>query len=365
MSVLTRYWIKEFLKFFLIIQIIVMAVFVSVDYLTNMDRFIKSGISLMGGMGYVLLKTPFMFVQLTPAGTVLAVVTVFGVMNRNNELLAVRSGGISLYALVRPAIAVGIMMALMMIFLGETVVPLTMAKANEIKYGVLKKTRNLFATRENIWIKGEGAFYHFRYVDPRDNAISGVTLTWLDSSFRVSRRIDAHTGHYDTARRQWILERVLEQTFEEGEKRDRNSPLIQRIETLAVSLEFEPADLIGVVKKSNEMGFTELAAYIRKVRQEGYDATTYIVDLYGKTAFPFICLIMALIGSAAGMKRFVKENLALGIVIGIGASFFYWFIYGFFTSLGYGRMLPPFVAAWATNFIFMCIAVIYLLGSEQ
>ncbi len=75
-SILTQYWVKEFFRFFLIIQSIVMSIFISVDYLTNMDKFIKSGISLASGFGYVLLKTPFMFVQLTPAGTVLAVVTV-------------------------------------------------------------------------------------------------------------------------------------------------------------------------------------------------------------------------------------------------------------------------------------------------
>ncbi len=364
MTILTRYWIKEFLKFFLIIQTIVMAIFVSVDYLTNMDRFIKSGISLGSALGYVLLKTPFMFSQLTPAGTVLAVVTVFGIMNRNNELMAVRSGGIALYTLVKPAIAVGILMAALMIFLGETVVPLTMARANDIKYGVLKKTRNVFATRENIWIKGEGAIYHFRYFNPRDNAISGVTLTWFDNAFQIIRRVDAHIGHFDENRQLWILRKVLEQSFEQdGVHLD--APLIKNSETLPIALEFLPEDLSSVVKKSNEMSFTELAAHIRKVKSEGYDATTYIVDLYGKTAFPFICLIMALMGSAAGMKRFVKENLSLGIIIGIGASFFYWFIYGFFTSLGYGRMLSPFVAAWATNFLFLCVAVIYLMSSEQ
>ncbi len=360
MPILTQYWIREFIKFFLIIQTIVMSIFISVDYLTNMDKFLKSGISLLDAFGYVLLKTPFMFVQLTPAGTVLAVVTVFGLMNRNNELMALRAGGISVYYLVKPAVLTGIALAFMMIFLGETVVPLTMSKANHIKYSVLKKNRNIYSVRENLWIKGEGSIYHFRYVNPRDKTLSGITLTWLNREFGVIRRVDARSASFDSTKEVWHLEKVLEQTFDPNGQSD-----IKNYDDLEIELEFKPEDFKAVVKKSNEMSFAELASHIRKVQREGYDATTYKVDLYGKTAFPFICLIMSIMGAATGMRRMVKENLPLGIGIGIAASFFYWFIYGFFISLGYGRMLHPFVSAWATNFIYLFIALIYLLNSEQ
>ncbi|MBF0230468.1 MAG: LptF/LptG family permease [Desulfamplus sp.] len=383
MPILIQYWFKEFARFFLIIQTIVMAIFISVDYLTNIDKFLKSGISLVSGLGYVLLKTPFMFVQLTPAGAVLAVVTVFGIMNRNNELLAIKSSGITTSYIVMPAICTGICLALLMFFLGETLVPITMAKANYIKYSVIKKNRNLYAVRENIWIKGDMSISHFKYFNPRDKTISGITITFFDSDFKVSKRVDAQSGKFeqDIERLKnleisyndeelkekiklksglWILTGVLEQTFD----RKINDFVIKEYEQKELDLELKPDDLKAIVKKSDEMDFRELASHISKVEGEGYDATTYKVDLFGKTAFPFICVIMSIIGSAAGMRRFVKENLAFGIAIGIGASFFYWIVYGFSTSLGYARVLPPFVSAWATNFLFLCLAVIYILNTE-
>ncbi|MBF0467376.1 MAG: LptF/LptG family permease [Desulfamplus sp.] len=380
MSILTQYWIKEFFRFFLIIQTIVLSIFVAVDYLTNMDKFFKSGITLVNAFGYVLLKTPFMFVQLTPAGTVLAVVTVFGLMNRNNELLAIKSGGISIWYIVTPAVVTGICLAFMMLFLGETIVPLTMSKANHIKYSVIKKNRNIHAVRENIWIKGEDSISHFKYFNSTDKTISGITITFLDNKFRISRRLDAENGKLkdndrsdyktednenpeiksDPKRVKWILSGVVEQTFDEKTE----DFVIKEYDQKEIDLELKPEDLKAVVKKSDEMDFRELAAHIQKIHNEGYDPTTYKVDLFAKSAFPFICVIMAIIGAAAGMRRFVKENLAAGIGIGIGASFFYWIVHGFSTSLGYARMLPPFISAWATNFIFLCIAIIYLLNTE-
>ena len=52
----------------------------------------------------MLLKLPFMFVQLTPASLLLAVIASFGIMNRNQELTALKSSGISVYFLVKPAL---------------------------------------------------------------------------------------------------------------------------------------------------------------------------------------------------------------------------------------------------------------------
>ncbi|MBF0203833.1 MAG: LPS export ABC transporter permease LptG [Desulfamplus sp.] len=364
MSILTQYWIKEFSRFFFIIQTIVMSIFVAVDYLTNMDKFLKSGMSLISALGYVLLKTPFMFVQLTPAGTVLAVVTVFGLMNKNNELLAIKSSGVSAWYMVTPAVLTGICLALLMFVFGETVVPLTMSRANHIKYSVIKKNRNIYAVKENIWIKGDGNISHFKYFNPQDKTISGITITFLDKNFRITRRVDADNGKFqdnvNSTDIKWILSGVLEQTFDE----QIQDFVIKEYDQKEIALELEPDDLNSVVKTSDEMDFRELAAHIQKIQNEGYDATTYKVDLFGKSAFPFICVIMAIIGAGAGMRRFVKENLALGIGIGIGASFLYWIVYGFATSLGYARILPPFISAWATNFIFLCISIIYLLNTE-
>ncbi|SMC45825.1 lipopolysaccharide export system permease protein [Desulfocicer vacuolatum DSM 3385] len=358
MSIINRYWMVQFLRFFGIVQFIVLAIFVAVDYLTNLNKFFKAGISLVDALGYVLLKTPFMFVQFTPAGVVLAVIVVFGLMNRNNELLALKAGGISAYTLVTPAVVAGILLSVSMFFLGETVVPVTMAKANYIKYSVIKKKHQVHATRENIWIKSDDTIAHFKFFNPVDQTLSGVSLTRMDDHFRVVQRMDARSGVYKEG--QWHFFNMMVQDFSPGDDTGKVTLHDEKVVDMALL----PEDLGQMVKKTDEMRFVELAAHIKKVEQEGYDATTYRVDLLGKTAFPFICLIMAIMGAAVGMRPKIKENLPLGIVMGLGMAFLYWILYSFTTSLGYGRMLPPFISAWSANFLFLCVALFYLTRTE-
>ena len=104
--------------------------------------------------------------------------------------------------------------------------------------------------------------------------------------------------------------------------------------------------------------------YVKKVEQEGYDAITYKVDLNGKIAFPFICIIMVLTGAATGMKSFVKENIPAAIAIGVVIAFLYWIMYGFCLSLGYGSILPPVISAWITNIFFLSCSILYLMHTE-
>ena len=238
-------------------------------------------------------------------------------------------------------------------------VPPTMARANHIKYSRIKKKNRLHAVRENIWFRSDDTLAHFKYFNPVDCTLAGVTLTWLDPSFHPTQRMDARKGVWQEGK--WCFSDLMVQTFSPDTP---GAGTVERHARKCISLDITPADLAQVAKKSDEMGFGALSEYIKKVEAEGYDATTYRVDLAGKTAFPFICLIMAIMGTGVGMRSRTRENLPLGIVKGLGISFLYWIVHGFCISLGYGRMLPPMVSAWAADVLFLCAAIFYLTRTD-
>ncbi len=357
MSILHKYWLKEFFRLYLMIQMIILVIFVFIDYLSQMERFLNSEITLTGAMGYILLKVPFMFVQLSPAGIMLAAVSVFSIMNRNNELTALKSSGISVYYLIKPALIAGMLLTALSFFLSETVIPATMSRSNQIKYSVILKSR-VVSYKKDLWIKSDHRFVHMNYFNPAQKTISGITITEMNQDFKIVSRIDAMTGTYDNG--YWHLQTVVEQALQP----DENDYQVTSHTHKKVQLDIKPEELEAVVKKSEEMSFSELKKLVFKIENEGYDATKYRVDLHAKAAFPFICLIMALTGAATGMRSKAKDNLPVGITIGVVISFLYWVIFGFCLSLGYGKILPPAAAAWITNIIFLCSGIIYLIHVE-
>jgi len=358
MACLHRYWLKEWIRYFVIIQMMILIVFVFIDYLSRVNNFLSADVSLLRGLWYVLLKLPFMFVQLTPASLLLAVIAAFGVMNRNGELTALKSSGISVYFLVKPALLAGGVLALVIFFIGETVIPVSMAKANHIRYHEMVGSPSLSQGRTDIWIKSGRSLVHINFYDPVHKKVAGVTATTMGAGFRIAERIDAREGIYDG--KKWIFTGVTEQTYDAG----KDDYTARNLPVKAVDLKLKPEDLGKMTVKTNEMSYGDLKRYVAKVSAEGYDATTYRVDMVGKLAFPFICVIMALTGAATGMRSFVKTNLPVAIGLGVVICFFYWFVFGFCVSLGYAKVLPALVAPWVANLIFLCLGAIYLINTE-
>ena len=132
---------------------------------------------------------------------------------------------------------------------------------------------------------------------------------------------------------------------------------------LSLSIIWMVTELIHA-KKSDEMGFGELYRYIQKVESEGYDAVKYRTDLHAKFAFPLVCVIMSLAGIGIAVRGTVKGSMHISIALGIGLAFLYWVFSSFCMSLGYAKILPPVVAAWVANVVFLCLGGIYLIQTE-
>jgi len=307
---------------------------------------------------YFSLKLPFIVAQIIPVCILMSVLIVFSLMARNNEILALKSSGIRIYYLFKPVFIIGCVSGILLFFLSDVIVPVTMDKSNRIWLKDVKKKSTVITKENDVWIKGNRRITHLNHVDPKSEIIYGITHYSFDEGFRLVRRLDAEKGVFQQGR--WELSGVMEQNLD----KEKDSYSISFHADKTEALDLSPEDLKQVVKNSEEMTFRELFLYIKKVEAEGYDATIYRVDLYAKTAFPFICLIMSMVGTGLAARGTVKEGMPVVISYGIGTAFVYWIFYSFCLSLGYGEMLPPGIAAWIANLAFFCFGVLTLVNAE-
>jgi lipopolysaccharide export system permease protein len=357
MSIFDRYLIKEIIKHFGIVLSAVIVIYLAIDFFENIDRFMEADLPLSRALTFFQLKLPLIIVQITPVGILLAVLITFGLMNKNNEIIALKSGGMSVYHFLRPILFLGILFTIGYFIFAEIVVPVTVSKANEI-WNVEVRKVTVSAERKNIWIKGHRSIAYISYFNPQDQTISGITINRFDPQFRLIHRIDAAKGKYENS--QWIFYDVMEQKLNQ----QSGSYVVSFEDEQAEVIDLSPEDLKRVAKKSEEMSFKELYRYIQDIEAEGYDATPYRVDLQGKFAMPLACIIVCIIGASITLRKTTREGLSLSITFGIVIVFLYWITQSFCTSLGYGGMLPPVVAAWIANFIFACFACFNFLNAD-
>lgn len=358
MTIVDKYLAREILKCLVVVLAVVVSLFVIAEFFNKADNFMEAGLPISRLIRYLQLKLPQIIAQITPIGLLLAVLIAFGLMNKNNEIIALKSGGVSVYYLLRPVLTIAVFLAILLFSLSEIVVPITISKANKIWLMEVKNKPTITSKQRNIWIKGHRAIYFIQYFNPQNQTISGVILNFFDKEFKLTRRVDAKKGLYVQGK--WVFYDSMEQVLDE-ESAIYNVRLHSQ---KAENVDFLPEDLMRVFKKSDEMNIAELFTYIKEVELEGYDATTFRVDFHARFAYPVLSIIVCLMGTGIAVKRKSREGPSVSIAFGAVMVFLYWVLHSFCLSLGYGGLLPPVISAWISNIIFLCYGVLNLINAE-
>lgn len=356
-SIIHKYLTREIFKYICIVMGAVIGIYVAVDFFEKIDDFMEAGLGFSKVVTFFIFEIPFIISQIIPVCILLAVLIVFGLMSGNNEIVALKSSGVSIYYMLKPVLLIGFMIAVLVFLFSDVIIPITREKANHIW---LREVRHesFISKDENIWLKDNRLIAHIKSYNDKDKSVSGLTINYFDENFRLQRRIDANKGVF--RQKKWFLYDLTEQVLDKKKGDYRVILHKEKVEQFNLL----PEDMGRVAKKSEEMSFAELREYVKKVEAEGYDATGYRVDLYAKIAFPFVCIVMCLAGAGVALRGKIKDGLPVGITYGIGIAFLYWIFYSFCVSLGYGEVLPPVIAVWTANFVFICFGVFLLLNVE-
>lgn len=356
--IINRLIIREFFRYFGMVLLLVVCVYLLIDFLEKIDEFIESGIGITRIIYFALLQLPAIIVLIMPAGVLLAVIFMFGFMNRYRELLALRSSGVSVYMLIRPVILCGLICSMLLFMVSELFIPFAQTKSNLIWSQEVKKRVQPDQALKDIWLKKKQAILNVDFFEPTKNTINGMTLNVLDDEANISYRLGAETAVYTDGA--WLLTNGMEQRLNEQSRYD-----YRYFDEERFVMDFTPDDLRSVLKSSEEMNFWELMVLITAIEEDGYDARQYKVDLHGRFSLLASCFILCLIGAGLAVRCRLNPKMVQTVIEGIVVIFTMWLLRSLFMSLGYdGEVLPPFVAAWLVNVIFGILAVVLLVHAE-
>jgi len=340
------------LKFLLMTQFAGLVMFVTIEFLEHMDIFTDSLNSFLLSLVYILLRIPHYINLLLPLASLISMLILLILMVRNNEIIAARTSGISTISLMKPFIAFACALIIFSFIIAEWIMPYA-ANAAEYLYRVKIKKEDSYVHFKNdrIWFKKDNVLSNIDFFDAKKDMIKGLTILELADDFTIKRRVDAKEGTWkDSA---WLFTTVIERTFRDNAIQSKN--VYSEMKDL---IKETPAMLKVGNRNPEEMGYTDLLKYIRKLKREGHDVRRYLVDLYNKMAFPFINLIMVFVAFSVGLRYTKTKHIAKGILVGVCVGILYWFIHNICLSFGYAETFPPFFAAWLSNLLFFFMGII-------
>jgi lipopolysaccharide export system permease protein len=358
MKIITRYLYKNFFAYFFVFLITFSLLYLVIEFFGKIDNFFEANVPLAVALSYFFYQIPLVVQQMIPIAVLISIMLMFGLMNKHNEILALRGSGLSLFNLSYPLIGISILIGVGSFLLSESIVPITSPRANRIwEIQVQKRAHKGVYKLSHIWYRGADSIYQIRTFDSRKNIIEGLTIFFFDEDFSLVKRIDAGKATWNED--QWDLADGLIQTIKPD-----GSWKSMRFKHRSIGLPERPENFKQSMKAPEEMSFCELKNYARKIRKEGYDSTRGEVDLNIKIAFPFISLVLTVVGIPLALRK-KRGGIPLNITIGIGTSFLYVLTFGLSRSLALSGVMPPILGAWMANLLFLCIGIYLMLVAEQ
>lgn len=358
MKIINKHILKEFLFIFFLCIITIVSLYLLIDFFEKIDDLMENNAALSEGLKFFLYKIPFIMYQTTPVAVLLATLLSLGILSRNAEITAMKAGGISVIKITFPIMLASLVISAMSFVIDEYIVPPAKKQVESIKKMRVEGKKQAASFRQNkMWYRGNDNIYSISHLDSKKGIIHGLTIYEIDKDFNVLSRIDAEEAKWLNGT--WQITNGTKRQFRNG------SIKISAVKNGAAPIDENPEELQITEKIADEMSFTELKDYIAKLSSEGYDATRYIVDLHGKTAFPIVNIIMVILGIPFALKSGRHSGIAMGIGLSVIIGFSYWIVFAVTASLGYNGIIPPFIAAWSANFIFGIIGILMFMNVRQ
>jgi LPS export ABC transporter permease LptG/LPS export ABC transporter permease LptF len=298
---------------------------------------------------YLLNVVPYFLYNTTPLSMLLAVLVTFGLLQRSNEITAIKATGISLYRIIIPVLIASTLVAGVLFLSDQLYLPYTNKRQDALRNRIKGKPAQTYLRPDRKWIFGQHSdIYYYQFFDPDRDTFGGVSVFQFDPrTFQITHRITADRAHWSEAMGRWV--------YEQGWERSLSGPAIENYRKFDAAtypeLAEAPAYFKKEIKQSSEMSYDELRRYIHDLEQSGFDVVRLRVQLQKKIAYPLITLVMAILAIPFALSA-GKRSAVAGVATAIGIGVVYWTISGLFEAMGNLSQLPPAVAAWSPDLVF-------------
>jgi lipopolysaccharide export system permease protein len=333
---------------------IIMAVII--DVFSFIEDIVKYRIPVTSIIAFYVYYIPTIFLQAMPMAILLSTIYVLSNLNKNNEIIAMKSSGISLWRILTPVIVIGFIASILTYIVNDRIIPISSKVSNQIRQDELETARHREARPKvinNVAIYGAGNRIVFaRSYDIEKKQLNDVIIHEHDSSENLISKITAQSGTW--VGYGWKFSKVITYHIDNAGK-ILEEPLFY--EEKMVPLREKPRDFANSEWRADFMSYKDLKRYIRNFKGASTKLLKSLqVDLHYKISFTFINVIIILIGAP-----FALITTRGGVLIGIGMSIviglLYYAVIAISLALGKAGILPPIVAAWIGNVIFAAIGI--------
>jgi lipopolysaccharide export system permease protein len=354
--ILDKYILKELLGNFIFGVVIFTTILIAGSILFKLVKLmVEQNIDFFVATKLFIYSLPRLIIFSLPMSVLLSCLVSFSRLSSDNEITAMKAGGISFYNISLTPLLFSLFVYLTSIILNESVVPASQRLYTLTLLQEVKKEKNPLTTK-NIFLKEmeSDKIRRILYANEFDGK-SSIFKKVVDLEFKNGFHI--HTIIAEEAKLEkgvWYFKNGKLYNFEKKE----NIQIVYFKEQ-KIFTDKTTQDILREQKTPEQMKISELRQEIQILKKEYQDINPLLIELYSRFSLPFSSFIFALLGISLGIKPH-RSGSSIGVGLSSIIIFIYYVITTVFNTWGKAGILPPILGAWIPNLLFFLLGIFLL-----
>lgn len=354
-----RYIFFKLLSITFFVLVILIFIYVMIDFSENSDDFTDRGATFARIWGdYYLNYIPEMTRLVLPVAVFSACLFLTGQLSERLEITALKAAGVSLYRLLLPYTVFAVLIAVTLSVLDAYVIP----KSNSTRIAFEQefiKQKSERIDRSGIYRElSKNSILVVNYFDNKQNTAYQVRLVEFDS-LELKKITTSTNMVWQEDSEKWRLTSITERNYSDSGYVELRTPGIDTV--LAVL----PQDLARTTSDIYQLTYPQAIQYISSIERSGAGGVNVPkVQFFGRLAYPVSIIVVIIIGfSVASVRR--KGGKGVYIAAGLFISFLYLAFMKIAEPFGSHGAISPEIAATLPHISFFVVGIVLLIQAKK
>lgn len=363
MNIIDRHILVTWAKSFSLVLGATLGLLILEDIYDDLIDLIGYGADLSEVAHYYLVLLPSFLPTILPVSLMVSILFSLGSLHRDNEIIAMRTCGLSLLRITRILWIAGFVVSVGLFFLNAHLVPWSVERSRSAVANLKYAHAESRPGSEGIGVLHSLTFYNFserrlwfmNLFNERNYRGFGVTVSFLDVERREARRIVANEVYYDNVDFGWVFLQGREIWFDVMANEPIRSLPFERREL--TELTEDPILMKYLEELPKNLSLHELATVTSELSGSGDPRVrAYQVRYHGILANPVSAMIAVALAVPFAVSG-VRVNPMIGVSKSIGLFFLYYLVSNVAILSGERDILDPITSAWLSNALMLALAL--------
>ncbi len=358
---ITTYIFKEMTGPFLLTAVVLSVTILLGKVLKLVELFLTQGVGIKYIFLFVASMLPSFLIYTLPASFLVAVLIACTRLSSDNEVIALKSSGISLAAVIKPVFLLATIVYVVTLLTNLYLYPWGNQNFKRLLFEVATTRATAGIDEKTFYDQFQDVIVYVDHIPPQGGDLEGVFIS-KQTEDGQSEIVVAKRGVFVSSPED--LSVVLK--LEDGTIH-RKSPSEETYHmvnfsgyNLELGLRKGFAGKNSRSKGQRELYVRELIERVKEFERTGGPADSLRIDLHKRFALPAVVFVFALIGVPLGMQK-VRAARSTGFGLAIGVLLIYYILSKSIETMGDNGVLNPVVAAWGSDIILAALGL-YILS---